>query len=242
MRTQTDSSEAIESRLSRLDCLRQAERRAAISRVASVIAHLIGTPLHVIAGRAALIRSDPSPDSVQENARRIEAQVERLAQRIRKLIEYLTSPQLDSEPQSVPDLIGEALSLYVPIAALRDIEIVSVGAPAQAVVQGTPALLILTSLFSLGVRVVAPGARIELDCQSLPSSALAFELSIPGVPAPKGSIDHLDPPDDGVADAETLQVLSVCNAIARQYGGRLQLGASAPDGMVIRFECQTLSG
>lgn len=240
MQTAAVSLDAIESRLSRLDCLRQAERRAAISRVASVIAHLIGTPLHVIAGRAALIRSNPSPESVQENARRIEAQVERLAQRIRKLIDYLTSPELESEPQSVDDLIGEALSLYVPIAALRNIELVSVGGPAQAVVQGTPALLVLTSLFSLGVRVAAPGARIELGCQPMPESALAFELSIPGVAVPKGNIDHLDPPDDGGADAETLQVLSVCNAIARQYGGRLQLGDTAPERLVIRFECQTL--
>lgn len=242
MRTTSSSFDAIDGRLSRLDGLRQAERRAAISRVASVIAHLIGTPLHVIAGRAALIRSNPSPDAVLENARRIEAQVERLAQRIRKLIEYLSSPQLESEPQSVDDLIEEALSLYVPIAALRDIEIVSVGAPSQAVVQGTPALLVLTSLFSLGVRVVAPGARIELGCEPMPGSALAFELSIPGIAVPKGSIDHLDPPDDGVADSETLQVLSVCNAIARQYGGRLRLGAPELERMVIRFECQTLRG
>jgi signal transduction histidine kinase len=188
-----------------------------------------------------LIRSNPTSDAVEENARRIEAQVERLAQRIRKLIEYLTSPELKSEPQPVDELIGEALSLYVPIAALRDIEIVSVGVPARAVVQGTPALLVLTSLFSLGVRVVAPGARIELGCQALSGSALAFELSIPGVAVPKGNIDHLDPPEDGVADAETLQVLSVCNAIARQYGGRLQLAPPARGGMVIRFECQTVA-
>src|SRR5688500_10143930 len=79
--------------LALLDELRQAERRAAISRVASVIGHLIGTPLNVIAGRAALIRANPSPEAALENAQRIEQQVERLALRIRRLIDYLTAPE-----------------------------------------------------------------------------------------------------------------------------------------------------
>jgi len=240
MRPGSPSLDAIENRLERLDWLRQAERRAAISRVASVIAHLIGTPLHVIAGRAALIRSNPTPDSVEENARRIEAQVERLAQRIRKLIDYLTGPALESEPQSVEALVREALSLYAPIAALQGIELISAEAPSKAVVDGAPVLLVLTSLFSLGVRIAAPGARIDLGFEQLAGNAFAFELSIPGVSAPKGSIDHLDPPEDQVADAETLQVLSVCNAIARQHGGRLQLAEPVAGRMAIRFECQTL--
>jgi two-component system NtrC family sensor kinase len=241
MRPASSSLDAIENRLERLDWLRQAERRAAISRVASVIAHLIGTPLHVIAGRAALIRSNPTSESVEENARRIEAQVERLAQRIRKLIDYLTGPALESEPQPVDALVGEALSLYAPIAALQGIEIISAEAPSKAVVvDGAPVLLVLTSLFSLGVRIAAPGARIDLGFEHAAGSAFAFELSIPGVTTPKGSIDHLDPPEDQVADPETLQVLSVCNAIARQHGGRLQLSEPLPGRMAIRFECQTL--
>lgn len=240
MRPAASSRDASENRLARLDWLRQAERRAAISRVASVIAHLIGTPLHVIAGRAALIRSNPTPEGAEENARRIEAQVERLAQRIRKLIDYLTGPELESEPQLAEALVAEALSLYAPIGALQNIELAAVGTPADAVVDGSPVLLVLTSLFSLGLRVAAPGTRIELGFERSTGSSIVFELSIPGVAAPKGSIDHLDPPEDDVSDPETLQVLSVCNAIARQHGGRLHLGASASNHMLIRFECQTV--
>ena len=60
--------------LARLDTLRQAERRAASARMVSVAGHLIGTPLNVIAGRAALIRSNPAPEAVEENVRRIEEQ------------------------------------------------------------------------------------------------------------------------------------------------------------------------
>src|SRR5690348_18408500 len=90
-----------EQKLALFDDLRQAERRAVSSRVASVIAHLIGTPLHVIAGRASLIRAAPKDDSVAENARRIEEQVERLAARIRALIDYLTLPEPASRREDV---------------------------------------------------------------------------------------------------------------------------------------------
>jgi len=229
-----------EVRLARLDWLRQFERRAAISRVASVIAHLIGTPLHVIAGRAALIRSNPTSESVQENAQRIEAQGERLATRIRKLIDYLTSPVPDAEPRTVRSLVEESLSLYAPIAGLQQIEIASAEAP-SVVVDGNPALLVLTSLFSLAIRLVEPGARVGLAFEPRSEGGVVFELAIPGIVAPRTSFEHLDPPDDQVGDPELLQVLSVCNAIARQHGGGLQL-VSGGAGVTIRFECPAMTG
>ena len=71
----TEAQQIADDRLVLLDRLRQAERLAVSSRVASVIGHLIGTPLNVIAGRAALIRANPSDESTIENARRIEEQV-----------------------------------------------------------------------------------------------------------------------------------------------------------------------
>src|SRR5213075_1661068 len=93
--------------LSRLDDLRHAERRAASARMVSVAGHLIGTPLNVIAGRAALIRSNPTPESVEENVRRIEEQVERLAQRIRRLIDYFGMGEPEAGSCSVGDLLEE---------------------------------------------------------------------------------------------------------------------------------------
>src|SRR6185503_2969670 len=94
-----------EQKLAKFDDLRQAERRAVSSRVASVVAHLIGTPLHVIAGRASLIRTAPTDASVAENARRIEEQVERLARRIRALIDYLMLPEPDVSPELAENVI-----------------------------------------------------------------------------------------------------------------------------------------
>lgn len=230
--------DAIDSRLARLDWLRSAERRAAISRVASVIAHLIGTPLNVIAGRAALIRANPSPESVGENARRIEEQVDKLAQRIRKLIDYLTSPEPTSERTSAASVVGEALSLYQPIARLKGVELGASGELPTYKVEENSTMVILTSLLSLAVRLAPAAARVELGFEELPNHRLAFELSMPGFAAPNAPIDRLDPPESGErASAEPLQVLTVCYAIAKRSGGTLEVVAKAPDLNAVRFEC-----
>lgn len=239
MRANPGSRDAsAEHRLALLDELRQSERRAAISRVASVIGHLIGTPLNVIAGRAALIRANPTPESAAENARRIEEQVERLALRIRRLIDYLTGPEPKAEPRGADAVVADALSLYVPIAQERGVTVsVHPAEPPNATVEGTSALVVLTSLLSLALRIAPPGTAVELDVQAAASGGVVFELLVPGLDAPSARLDRLDPPeDDDRAAAERLQVLSVCYAIARRQGGIVEI-VPRDGNQVIRFEC-----
>jgi signal transduction histidine kinase len=219
-----------------LDDLRQAERRAVSSRVASVIAHLIGTPLHVISGRASLIRSVPGAGNVAENARRIEEQVDRLAKRIRALIDYLTAPEPAPQQEPVPEVVGGALSLYVPIAQARGIELKLLGDLPDANVDGTSALIVLTSLFSLATRVAPAGAVTELAVTTAEDGRVAFELTVPGLEPPRGRIDSLEPPEQPEhVGIEELQVLSVCSAIVRRSGGQLEVTHDGPGRAKIRY-------
>lgn len=232
--------DAVESRLALLDELRNVERREAVSRVASVIAHLIGTPLHVIAGRAALIRSNPQ--TAEENARRIEEQVDRLALRIRNLIGYLTSPEPKPRPMRVADLVVEALSLYEPVARHSGISLQCAGQPPHSMVDGNSAMVVLTSLFSLAVRVANEHETVSLCFDTPQESTVVFLLSLPGFPVLTSPIDRLDPPDTGEsAGAEHIQVLSVCHAIARRTGGKLEVVADAQGCSAIRFECPSIA-
>ena len=230
----------LNSQLALLDTMRFAERCAAVSQVASVIAHVIGTPLQVIAGRAALIRFNPHAETVAENARKIEEQVERLAQRIRKLTEYVTSPEPDVEPLQLNALVAEALSLYEPIAARAGLQIVLIDTCPEAMVDGTPTLVVLTSLLSLAVRTAKAGERIELEIKAYSNDNIGFELKIPGLDLPEARIDRLDPPDGDGGNAEQLQVLSVCNAIARKHDGKLEVVSPTQGQMAIQFECHIL--
>jgi signal transduction histidine kinase len=227
-----------DTRLALLDDLRQAERRAVSSRVASIIGHLIGTPLHVIGGRASLIRSSPTPESAVENAQRIEEQVERLARRIRALIEYLTAPEPDVQLQSVNVVIEDAVSLYEPIGTVRGSRVRLSGEPPPNLsIDGRSALIVLTSLISLATRCASPGSTISLIVEQKEPASVTFELQVPGMKPPPGRIDRLEPPDQWNRDeAEQLQVFSVCFAIARRSGGRIEVDAQAGH-TSIRFYC-----
>jgi signal transduction histidine kinase len=225
-----------ENRLALLDELRQAERRAVSSRVASVIAHLIGTPLHVIAGRASLIRGAPADGTVSENARRIEEQVERLAARIRALIDYLTLPEPPPKREAVAAVATSALELYAAIGKERHVGFELVGEyPTDAGVDGTAALVVLTSLLSLATRVAPRGAVCRLAV-SVEDGRVVFSLIVPGLEPPSGRIDSLEPPERPErAPSEVLQVLSVSSAIARRSGGRLEVASDAPEEATIRY-------
>jgi signal transduction histidine kinase len=231
----------MDQKLALLDHLRQTELRATSSRVASVIGHLIGTPLNVIAGRAALIRSNPTAEYATENARRIEEQVERLAQRVRRLIEYLTAPEPSSEPRSVEHIVADALSLYGPVAAQRGVEVMApLGPLPDALVDGMSTLVVLTSLLSLALRVGHRGEVIKMNITG-GGAMVVFEVAVPGMDLPKMRIDRLEPPEeDGRIDADRLQALSVCFAIARRNGGNVDVVADPPRGALIRFECRTV--
>jgi signal transduction histidine kinase len=236
----TEAQQIADDRLVLLDRLRQAERLAVSSRVASVIGHLIGTPLNVIAGRAALIRANPSDESTIENARRIEEQVDRLAQRIRRLIEYLTAPDQAMEARPASKVLDDAIALYRPIALRRGVKFEEPAAPwPDDMVDGTSALIVLTSLLSLAVRAASPGEAVQLGFSTL-ENGVAFELGVPGMEPPRERIDRLEPPEqDWRGSADQLQVLHVCHAIAGRSGGRLEIQARQPSGALIRLSCKS---
>jgi signal transduction histidine kinase len=225
-------------RLSLLDDLRQAERRVVSSRVASVVAHLIGTPLHVIAGRASLIRAAPADATVAENARRIEEQVEKLARRIRGLIDYLMLPEPDTAPELAENVMVLALSVYSTVAVERGVEIRRVGEPLPEVnIDGTSAMIVLTSLLSLATRLTPRGRASELGASVVNGEGVLFELTVPGLTPPAARIDTLEPPEQlDAARVEELQVLSVCSAIARRSSGSIEVKpSSAPGHATIRY-------
>src|SRR3954464_14799097 len=76
-------------RVHALQQLRHAERLVTVGKLASGIAHELGTPLNVVSGRAKM--SSPFPDAtdfVRNNARMVIEQSERMAQISRQLLDF----------------------------------------------------------------------------------------------------------------------------------------------------------
>jgi signal transduction histidine kinase len=239
MTVQAPENPEVAALLARLDQLRQAERRAASARMVSVAGHLVGTPLNVIAGRAALIRSNPDPEAVAENVRRIEEQVERLALRIRRLIDYFGLAEPSGERRTVGEVLGECEALYRPIAQLSGVglEVRAYGVEPLRI-EASISPLVLTTLLSLAIRSTPAGQSIGLDATEHGPKTVAFELTVPGLAPPPASFERLEPPEHGVRyDAGALETFWICLGLARRAGGSLSIEKVQANGLTIRFEC-----
>ncbi|HEX2735767.1 MAG TPA: hypothetical protein VHM70_29410 [Polyangiaceae bacterium] len=229
----------MQERLALLDQLRQSEIRATGLRVASVVGHLIGTPLNVIVGRAGLILSDPDPQRVEQNARKIEEQVGKLTRRIRRLIDYLNPTAAVTEPMAVARIIKDALALYGPIAQQRGVPLLfeEHGVTDMVVEDGATALVLLSSMLSMAVRGAPNGSEVRIAVRTADAQS-RFEVLIPGVSKPRGRIDSLEPPDDAdPTEAEHLQTLAVGSALARRLGGHLEVTATDRGELRVSFDC-----
>jgi signal transduction histidine kinase len=220
-----------------IDRVRRVERRALAAQIVSVVGHFIGTPLNVIAGRAALIRRDPNPASIEENVHRIEEQVERLAQRIRRLIEYLAAAESEIDLRPAGEVMADAVALTAPVATYRG---VSLQTPAEGLsdpVDGLYALAVLTSLLSLAANVAPSGSAVAFGASSEPS-CVRFRLVVPGMIPPETRIDRFEPPADRETnEPETLQTLTLCSALAQKSGGRVEIAAEGSSKATITFSC-----
>jgi signal transduction histidine kinase len=225
--------------LARLDDLRRAERRAASARMVSVAGHLAGTPLNVIAGRAALIRANPSPEAIEENVRRIEEQVERMALRMRRLVDYFGLPEPASAQLTVGEILAECGALYLPVAELKGVSLrVEAGAVEPLRIEAEVAPLVLTTLTSLAVRTAARGQSVTLEATEHSPNAVAFELRLPNLEVPQ-HFERFEPPEHGGHyDPGTLEALWTCLGLAHRVGGSLSIvQAGSPPSATVRFEC-----
>jgi signal transduction histidine kinase len=230
----------LERLLARLDELRQAERRAASARMVSVIGHLIGTPLNVIAGRAGLLRNNPTPEAIEENVRRIEEQVERLSQRIRRLVDYFGLADPKSQPRALAEILTECRELYAPIAQQKGVSLdVYDGELSEQHIEGTIMPVVLTALLSLAIGTTPSGGSIELTVSERGPKVLALGLGMIGLSVPPGRLDRLEPPEpEAHYDVGAFETLWICQGLVKRISASLEvLPAASGQGVTVHIEC-----
>jgi two-component system NtrC family sensor kinase len=114
---QEQARRSTEARLATLEQLRHADRLNTVGKLASGIAHELGTPLNVVAARAKMIlRESQTPEEVAEDAHIIAEQVERMTRIIRQLLDFARVGKLKRAPTALGPLVGSTLSMLEPLA------------------------------------------------------------------------------------------------------------------------------
>ena len=129
------------ARLAALEHLRHADRLTTVGKLASGVAHELGTPLNVVLGRAKMISSgEAEGDEVRECAQIISQQAQHMTRIIRQLLDFARrrAPQRRAR-RTLRELVARTLSLLRPMAAKRSVTLVSEVPEAAARWRWTPA-------------------------------------------------------------------------------------------------------
>jgi signal transduction histidine kinase len=215
-------------RLETLEQLRHAERLTTIGRLASSVAHELGTPLTVMTGRARLILEDEKQAVV--HARVILDQAERMTKIIRQLLDYARRRPAQRVEDDLSRLTAETLALLAPLAAKKKIRLQFEPEidTAPVTVDATQVQQALANLIVNAIQASAEGATVDV---TLRRSSEGFELAVrdhgPGM-AEDVLARVFEPFFTTKPIGESTGLgLSVTRDIVDEHGGRIQ-AESAP--------------
>ncbi len=111
------------ARISALDQLRHADRLMTVGKLASGIAHELGTPLSVVAGRAQMIATgEVLDDEARDSARIIAEQVPRMTKIIRQLLDFTRRQPAPKGKVDLRHVAAKTLTLLRPMAEKQGID------------------------------------------------------------------------------------------------------------------------
>lgn len=159
-----------ERRMATLQQLRHVDRLGTLGRMAAGIAHELGTPLNVVAGRAALIASGKlSANEITESARTIKSEADRITNIVQRLLEFARGRKPQRKACDLVAIISRTISLLKPMAEKRNVQL-EFTRPQQ----GTVALIddsqiqqVLTNLIVNGIHATQPGGRVRVQIEDV---------------------------------------------------------------------------
>lgn len=186
------------ARVAAIEALRHADRLATVGKLASGIAHEMGTPLNVISARGKMIADrDGTPDELAEYGRIVVVQSERITRIIRQLLDFargqVKTAAASRPPSTAPvDLAVLARNTCLMLAPLAGKRQVALAVDEGAATEGGPGRALLAS----GDRTLVEQALANLIVNAIQASAPGGTITL-GLGAEK----RLPPPDVGGAEA-----------------------------------------
>jgi len=121
-----------DARVTAVEQLRHADRLTTVGTLASGVAHELGTPLSVIAGRAKLVQGGATREEIDQSARVILSQTDKVTKIVRGLLDFARRKPAATSPVDLRDVARRTIDLLAPLAKRADVEL-ALRAPSGAV-------------------------------------------------------------------------------------------------------------
>jgi len=155
-----------EARLETLDKLRHAERLVTMGKLSAEMAHELGTPLNVIAGRSKLIRTESlEPNEVIECSRIIGEQADRVTNIIHNLLGFARRSSPKRTPTDIEQTANLVLEILKPRARKKQIifEFTKNGQIPRLVIDPIQIQQVMINLITNGIQAMPHGGRLSLE-------------------------------------------------------------------------------
>jgi two-component system, NtrC family, sensor kinase len=184
-----------------LEQLRHADRLATVGKLASGLAHELGTPLNVVHARAAMIASgETSPDETKESARVVVGATERMTKIIRQLLQFARRKSMTKSAHDVADLCRETLDLLSTLASKRNVKLEMDQKDADTTLSVDPNELqqVVTNLVVNAVQAMTKPGTVTLTVRS---TKAAQPADVPGSDSAARSCLCIEVQDEGTGIA-----------------------------------------
>jgi signal transduction histidine kinase len=180
-------------RVAAMEQLRHTDRIATVGKLASGVAHELGTPLNVVAGNARMIASGELPgEQAKEAARTIRAQAESMTRIIRQLLDFARRRAPEKSAQDLSQLASGTLAMLRHLAEKRAVRLtLEERAGLVAQVDAGQLNQALTNLVMNAVQAMPGGGEVKVTLE------VAKETPPPDVGGPEGEFIRLHVADTG---------------------------------------------
>jgi two-component system, OmpR family, sensor histidine kinase KdpD len=208
----------------------------------SSVSHELRTPLATITGAASMLLERGSLDTAaqREMTESICEEADRLNHLIRNLLDMTRfeseALRLETDWQSVEELVGSALTRLDASASSRD---VAVSIPEDFPLVMADAQMmerVFVNLLENAFRYAGPGTPISVNAIATDDTVM-IEVSDQGSGLPSGAEEHIfEKFYRGPSSGRGFGLgLPICKAIVAAHGGRIWAAPNAPRGTVFRF-------
>ena len=220
-----------EGRIAAIEQLRHAERLSTVGRLASGMAHELGTPLNIVGGRAKMIMTeDLQREEVVDYARIIMGQADRMAKIIQDLLDFARRRKIHKSLVNIRKIIDEACKIINIAAQKSKVTLVSNIADnvVPVMVDEFQMQQVLVNIVMNAIHAMPEGGRIEIEAQMVPSKkCLAIAIQDQGKGIAPEDLKHVFEPFYTTKDVGkgTGLGLSISYGIVQEHGGWIEVSS-----------------
>ena len=159
-----------EARIAALEQLRHADRLKTVGRLASGMAHELGTPMNVVLARAELIGLEAPSESVVASVKIIKAQIQQMSAMIRQLLDFGRRGRAHKQTLNLGELVEHTVHLLDPLATRQNstLELRPCHSEALAEVDGPQLQQVLSNLIENAFHAMPNGGTVTVRVEPGP--------------------------------------------------------------------------